>query len=258
MNVEGFESVADLWNERMSDAGNMFHNHLCWPEMTRATGDVRGLQVIDLGCGSGVSSRSLARAGAQVVGVDVSPTMIEHARRWEAELNLGITYITAHAGGIEELESETFDLAVANMVLMDIADAEGLIGEAERLLKPGGRFVASLIHPCFNITGGSSWLTEEIEDGQIQTKISRSVWRYRELFSGTGVVFPSHQSPVTNYHRPLSWYAQTLVEAGLLIDYIGEPEGDAIFAEKSPAFHARNQTVPVAMVLGAVKPGATG
>ena len=60
-----------------------------------------------------------------------------------------ICYYVADAAHLELFEKGSFDLVVCNMALMDIEDATGAIQEVARVLRPQGRFVASLSHPCF-------------------------------------------------------------------------------------------------------------
>ena len=59
-----------------------------------------------------------------------------------------------------DVPAASFDLVVCNMALMDIKDYAAAIREAARVLKPGGEFVFSILHPCF-ITAGSGWIKKD-------------------------------------------------------------------------------------------------
>src|SRR5262249_45986103 len=83
------------------------------------------------------AGRLLARRGAAVTGVDLSPALIERARAREASSPLGITYLVADAADLSAFGDASFDRVTANMVLMDMADAGGALREAARLLRPG-------------------------------------------------------------------------------------------------------------------------
>jgi ubiquinone/menaquinone biosynthesis C-methylase UbiE len=106
--------------------------------------------------------------------------MILHAREREAKNPTGTEYLVADAALLDSLADGSFDLVVAGMALMDIVDAEGALREAGRVLRAGGRFVASMIHPCFD-TGeeNSCWVAERYA---YETRVFRKVGRYRELF----------------------------------------------------------------------------
>jgi SAM-dependent methyltransferase len=103
-------------------------------------GDVAGLDVVELGCGTAYVSAWLARRGARPVGVDPTPAQLETARR--TQLATGITFplIEAPAERIP-LPDAAFDLAVSEYGASLWADPERWIPEAARLLRPGGRLV---------------------------------------------------------------------------------------------------------------------
>ncbi len=230
--MEGsFEAVADWWDEHAGDDGDVYHRHLILPALLTALGDVASLPVLDLGCGNGLSSRILARRGARVTGVDLSPSLVARAQERERHEPLGITYLVADAASLPLFPDGSFARVTANTVLMNAADGAALLREVARLLQPGGRFVASLLHPCFEVPGHSDWAREETPAGE---RLMRRVWRYREPFSTPDYLAADQPAPIMRYHRPLSWYAARLREVDLLIDTLDEPIGDDVFAREKP------------------------
>lgn len=248
MSGGSFEAIAEFWDEQVGQDGDFFHNHLVRPALLRVLGDVRGLSVLDLGCANGATSRAVARLGARVTAVDISETLIARARAREEAEPLGIDYIAADAARLDALGTDSFDRVIANMSLMDVEDAEGMIREVGRVLKPDGRFVATLFHPCFQVPEASSWLVEDIE---LRRQISRRIWRYRECFDTPILAKPDQPTPTRTYHRPLGWYAEQLVRHGLLIDALDEPVPDQAFAERSPELYQRQMVAPLILVIGA-------
>ncbi len=110
-----------------------------------ALGDVRGKNILDLACGDGFSSRLLARNGARVTGVDISPAQIERARALETGDPLGISY---QLGDVAELDlGQTFDI-ITPTFLYHYAESKEMIAKMiERTaghLAPGGKLVALL------------------------------------------------------------------------------------------------------------------
>ena len=101
-------------------------------------GDVDGLDVVELGCGTAYVSAWLARRGARPVGVDVTPAQLETARRCQAEFELEFPLVEASAEDVP-LESESFDLAVSEYGASIWCDPHRWLPEAYRLLRPGGR-----------------------------------------------------------------------------------------------------------------------
>ncbi len=109
---------------------------------------VLGARICDLACGEGYVSRFLARSGpAEIVGIDLSVRLIEEARR-RADAP-GLTFIRDDARELRTLADASFDIAVCQMALMDIADHRAMFRAVKRVLKPDGKFVFSLLHPCF-------------------------------------------------------------------------------------------------------------
>jgi SAM-dependent methyltransferase len=97
-----------------------------------------GLRFLDLACGTGAVAELAARAGAEVVGVDFAPALIETAKRRADELKLDIDY---RVGDVEalELEDASFDRVASTCGVMFSPDHAAVARELARVTKPGGR-----------------------------------------------------------------------------------------------------------------------
>jgi tRNA-dependent cyclodipeptide synthase len=119
------------------------------PSLLHALGPVEGASVLDIGCGSGAYSRLLRQQGAaRVLGVDLSPGMIDSARRLEEAEPLGVRYEVHDAADMPALG--TFDVAVAVAVLHYADSRETLARMLRRVrsnLVDGGRFLAYVGNP---------------------------------------------------------------------------------------------------------------
>lgn len=251
--VQGdWDQVAEWWDAKQGDSGDLWHRSLIDPGLLRVVGDVRGLRVLDLACGNGYLARRFARAGASVQGIDRSAPIIERARAREAAEPLGIRYEVGDAARLSAFGDGAFDLVVSNMALMDIADAAGCIGEAGRVLAPGGRFVFSISHPCFDVMSRSAWVVERDLGG---TTVWRKVRRYREPFDewipwdvGEGATME-----LRSFHRPLGWYVEQLRSAGLAIVHFEEPSPLDEMLRESPEQGPWIAQIPLHCVIGAVR-----
>jgi ubiquinone/menaquinone biosynthesis C-methylase UbiE len=245
-----WEALASWYDEKQGDTGDLWHRTLIDPTFLAVVGDVRGKRVLDLACGNGYIARKLAREGARVVGLDASAPVIERARARESRQPLGIEYHVADAGHANILADASLDLVVCNMALMDIEHAEAAVREVARVLVVGGRFVASLSHPCFDQGPSSTWLIERFFR---TTKVWRKIARYRHPFAdempwGIG----DRTAATTGYHRPMSWYARVLRDSGFLIRSLEEPEPTKEFIEGSPQGPYVVE-IPLHLVIEAVK-----
>jgi ubiquinone/menaquinone biosynthesis C-methylase UbiE len=229
--ADGWENMAERWDESEGDAGSNCHRALLHPALLRVLGPLAGRQVLDVGCGNGSLARQLGRLGAQVTGVDASAPIIVRAQQREAREKLGIAYHVADGTRMEPLGDGQFDFVVSCMALQDIPDAGGTVREAARVLRPMGRFVALFSHPCFDVPQPSAWV---VEHAPYVTTRWRKVSRYRAVFD---VPFtwklPAGEEVVTHsYHRPLSWYFRTLREAEFVVLGLEEPAPTPEFTER--------------------------
>ena len=150
---------------------------------------MRGLRLLDVGCGSGYLARAMAERGANVTGIDISPRMIAIAERHEAEAPLGIGYRIADAADVTSYTRlGSFDMATSCMALQDMPNAAEVLRGVFTVLRPGSRFVASITHPCSDmpfrrwerdVSGAKRWLCVDryFERGPITYTWSGSVRR---------------------------------------------------------------------------------
>jgi len=118
-------------------------------------GDLAGLDIVELGCGTAYMSAVFAKLGARPVGVDITPAQLETARRLMRETGLEFPLVEADAGETG-LPSTSFDLAFSEYGASIWVDPERWLPEAARLLRPGGRLVflcgSPLTRLCYDAT----------------------------------------------------------------------------------------------------------
>lgn len=128
------------------------------PEVQAEIGDVRGLNVLDVGCGTGRHALWLAAAGAFVTGVDFSEGMLAEARRKQ-----GADVVRFLACDVHEslpFAADTFDLLVSGLVLEHVRELPPFFTDLERVLKPSGRAVLSTMHPAMFLRGSQARFTD--------------------------------------------------------------------------------------------------
>lgn len=213
---------AEFWDERMAE-GNEFFNLLVWPAVERLLQPQAGERLLDVACGNGVTSRRLASAEARVTAFDFSEAMIRLAKQRGRQD--GIDYRVIDATDREqllELGADSFDGALCNMALMDMADIGPLASALASLLRKDGRFVFSVVHPCFNNPTAVQMGEMEDRAGKLVSTYSVKISRYLTPYSQVGVAMAEQPEPHPYFHRSLSALLAPGLEAGLVLDGIEE------------------------------------
>jgi SAM-dependent methyltransferase len=105
-----------------------------------------GQRFLDLACGTGAVAELAAASGAEVVGVDIAPALIEQARERAAESGLAIEYLVGDAEALG-LDSASFDLVASTCGVMFAPDHSAVARELARVTKPGGRIALACWTP---------------------------------------------------------------------------------------------------------------
>jgi malonyl-CoA O-methyltransferase len=136
------------------------------PVVRVAVGDVRGLEVLDLGCGTGRHALWLADRGATVTGVDFSERMLAEARRKPgAEV---VQFIVHDVQDRLPFPDGRFDLVVSGLVLEHLGNTDHFFAEARRVLKPRSRAVVSAMHPAMFLRGTQARFTDPTTSEVVQ------------------------------------------------------------------------------------------
>jgi 2-polyprenyl-3-methyl-5-hydroxy-6-metoxy-1,4-benzoquinol methylase len=220
--LRSWEALAEGWAEWVNH--NDTRTFILDPAHLALLADVRGKRVLDAGCGEGRFARMLAERGAKVTAFDFSPRMIEHARAAETASPLGIEYLVVDMTNLSRFASETFDIVVAYLSIIDVPDYERALMEIARVVRNGGELHFSIVHPCF-LPPVASW--EPRKPGMIPIRDADKLYKKIDnYFPAREVRFrmwPTAPAETINYHRPISDYAHACRNAGLLIRDIIEP-----------------------------------
>jgi 2-polyprenyl-3-methyl-5-hydroxy-6-metoxy-1,4-benzoquinol methylase len=224
-----YDEIADFYDEMVGDDVS----DSVAAALLELAGELAGARVLDLACGQGRLSRELARRGASVVGADLSEKLLTKAHAAERERPLGITYVHEDVTASGALAGERFDGAVCHFGLSDIDDLDGTLATVARVLDPNGWFVLSIVHPCFPGSGPDA----------------PSSWPPGRGYHAEGWWLadnPGFRGKVGANHRTLSTYLNALLEHGLAVERVAEPEPEPGWFESKGG---GNEAVPLYLVV---------
>ena len=252
-----WEANARAWTMQVRAGYDVYRDALNTPAFLDMLPPVRDLHGLDIGCGEGANTRQVARLGARMSAIDIAPTFIAHASEEEARAPLGIDYRAADALALPFADG-SFDFATAFMSMMDVARPERAVVEAARVLRPGGFFQFSILHPCFVPPSRKNIRDEAGQpvavqvaryfdgiDGEIES------WYFSAATEEERRAFGPFRIP--RFHRTLGQWVDMIVAAGLVLEKLGEPMANEELAAAEPHV-ADTRVAPIFLHMRTRKP----
>lgn len=145
--IEKFSAVASKWWDTEGEFGPLHQiNPLRSQWIIDHVGSLDGLDVIDVGCGGGILAESLAKAGANVTGIDMAQKSLTVARLHSLESQLSIDYKKIPAEEMAAQYPEGFDVVTCMEMLEHVPDPHSIICACAQMVKPGGWVFFSTIN----------------------------------------------------------------------------------------------------------------
>ncbi|HEY9013321.1 MAG TPA: class I SAM-dependent methyltransferase [Devosia sp.] len=182
-----------------------------WPSLQALLPELKGLRVLDLGCGLGYHCRWAAEQGAaSVTGLDISERMLSSAREICAGLPVEFRRADLETA---DFGANTYDLVLSSLAVHYIEDFDSLCARVRRALKHGGRFVFSMEHPVFAARATPDFMTDA--EGRMVGAVYQYLNEGKRLTNWIA-------DGVVKFHRLISTTVNALQRAGLRLDTMDE------------------------------------
>jgi SAM-dependent methyltransferase len=211
--------VADWYDGWVGKDGSDHHRNLAIPAVLDLLQAQNGEHLLDIGAGQGVLAPYITKSGAKYTGIDVSPNLLEIARKRHGKHGQFLQGDARRLATVRGISGGTFDAVIFLLSIEDIDPLADALDSAAWALRDGGRVVILMRHPCFRVPRQSGWGYDE--NRQLQYR------RIDSYLSPLSVPMKSYtggpKGGVTiSFHRPLSQYINELAVSGLLVDTMRE------------------------------------
>lgn len=245
---EVWDANAAYWDKRMSE-GNDFHTVLIAPNQIELLDINKGDSILEIACGNGQFARKMTELGANVTAIDFSGEMLKIARSKPLADKIDYRVIdVTKKSDLAKIRDNIYDSVVCTMAIMDIENIEPMIRFIPEILKDNGRFVFSILHPCFN-SGEASQVNEHTDFGGREHNIyyvKISNYLISQPIKGEAI----RGQPKSQYyfHRPLSEILNLCFRHGFYMDGMREPSFKDV--EKTSTWGIVFKNNPPAIVCG--------
>ena len=244
-----WDQASRWYDSLVGMSGSDYHQTIVMPGVLKLLELKAGRRVLDLACGQGVFSRFLLEKKIKPEGLDSSEELLRMARSHSVK---PIKYHLGSAGDGKLLDGQEFDGIACLLAVQNMEKVEPVFQNVARWLKPKGKFVMVLTHPCFRIPRQTHWGWDD------EKKIEyRRVDRYANEMK-IPMLTPPFIDKVNftmTYHRPLQNYFSALLKAGLCVDSLEEwmSNKESAPGKRSRGENRARKEVPLFMAIRAVR-----
>lgn len=264
-NRPGWDALATWYDGWMGAEGSDHHRKWAIPAALDLLDLRPNERLLDVGAGQGVLAPYITQTGAHYMGVEISPRLLELARKRHSKHGRFVQGDARRLTSIPDLTAKPFDAAVFLLSIQDMNPLEDVLRSAASLLREGGRLVLLMTHPCFRVPRQSGWghdtrrglrfrrvdrylnplaipMKQHADaNGKHSGRNARSLPNTRPNAHTSSR--PNARSDVENadrgvsisFHRPLNHYVNSLADCGLLVAAFRE-----IAAENEGKDHAKS------------------
>ncbi|MDH5482427.1 MAG: methyltransferase domain-containing protein [Candidatus Bathyarchaeota archaeon] len=178
--------------------------------------DVKGKDVLEIGCGGGQNAIVLSKWGAKSVGLDISEEQIRYARKLAAKESVKVPFFVRNMEDLSEFRNVSFDIVLSSFAIGYVENLKEAFEEVFRVLRRGGLFVFADVHPL-------------ADRGRVVRRGKRRIWGISNYFdrrrhTWTWKFEDGKVAKFIGRHRTIQDFFDLLVATGFVIEKILEPE----------------------------------
>lgn len=209
-------NIADWYDKMLEEKDNTYQKNVILPNILRLTDIKKDEFILDLACDNGFFAREFFKKRAEVIGADISPELIEIAKKNSSKK---IEYFVSSADNIAHIKDKSVDKIAIILAAQNIENISGVFGECNRVLKNDGKLFLVMNHPAFRIPKQSSWGFDEkrkIQYRRMDEYMSESKTEI-EIHPGN-----NRGKNTISFHRPLQVYFKMLKKNGFCVNGLEE------------------------------------
>jgi len=198
------------WRTKVHPEGWFYNEMLEMPATFELLGNLKGKKVLDFGCGTGIYAKEMTARRAKVKGFDISPEMLELAKKVNPKLDLRL------GSGYKIPFKEKFDIVVASLVIEHFKDWDKVFGQVKSVLKKGGVFIFSMDNPVIEATSKTTKKRAMVRKFEDYFAEKKTYGRWSNIL---------HKNEVKNvmmpsYHKTYETIIKTILKQGFeIVDY---------------------------------------
>lgn len=213
--ASSWEPVASWYDGWVGDRGSRYHQAAAIPAVLDLLDPQRGEEILDVGSGQGVLAPHIAERGARYTGIELSPRLVEIARRRHRSNGRFLVGDARSLGAVAGLSPHGYDAAVFLLSIQDMDPLEPIFASVDWALRPASRVVLLMTHPAFRQPRHAGWGFDEgrkLVYRRVDAYLSELAVPMKSIGDARTVAF----------HRPIATYVNALASVGFAVDAMVE------------------------------------
>jgi ubiquinone/menaquinone biosynthesis C-methylase UbiE len=249
-NGTSWENSSDWYSKIVGEKGHYYHQNIISPLLLKILKPkTKETLILDIGCGQGILSRIIPKE-FKYTGADLSSSLIQKAKALSKNKNQ--SFIECDCTQKIPVKESSFDYACFILSIQNMKNQKEAIKNGSLALKPDGKLIIIMNHPCFRIPRQSSWRIDDSK--KLQSRQIDCYMSHLEIPLQTHPSQKDKSEVLFSYHYPLSSYTNWLYEEGLVIENMMELISDkASTGTKAKMENRARKEIPLFLVIVANK-----